>query len=296
MSRTTTPLVENPQDLASLTREARRRGETVGFVPTMGALHRGHIRLVQEASSRADLVVVSVFVNPTQFGPNEDFERYPRTLDEDIAASTGAGAHLVYAPSVEAMYPRGASTSVEVTGLTSDLCGASRPGHFRGVATVVTKLFNQVGPCTAIFGRKDYQQLKVIERMVRDLSMKVEVVGIQTVREPDGLALSSRNAFLQPDQRLRALALVQGMSAAWELFEASRGKLSTEELAATARAPLAEQLDRIDYVALRDPETLESLDSRSALGDRVLLAMAGWLGKTRLIDNIVLGEEQNPLS
>ncbi len=290
------PLVEDPKELGVLTGAARSKGDTVGFVPTMGALHRGHLRLVEEAGRRADLVVVSVFVNPTQFGPSEDFDHYPRTLEQDVEASTKAGAHLVFVPSVEDMYPKGASTEVEVKGLTEGLCGASRPGHFKGVATVVTKLFNQVGPCTAVFGRKDYQQLKVIERLVRDLAMDVKVVGVPTVREADGLALSSRNAYLQPDQRERALALVQGLSAAWKLYENRRSELVVDELVRAARAPLDDLLDRVGYVEARDPETLEPLDGRSTPGGPILIAMAGWLGKTRLIDNLVLGEEPSPLT
>ncbi len=267
----------------------------MGFVPTMGALHRGHLRLIEVARERADLVVVSVFVNPTQFGPSEDFERYPRDLEADREASGSAGADLVYAPAIEAIYPPGFSTEVVVRGPSRGLCGACRPGHFAGVATVVTKLFNQVGPCCAVFGRKDYQQLKVIERMVRDLDLEVEVVGVPTVREPDGLALSSRNAYLDRDQRRRALSLIRGLSAAAAIFARGGGGVVAGELRRAARGPMEEDFDRVDYVEVCHPETVEVLDDGAAIGDRALVAAAGWLGATRLIDNLVLGEDSAPL-
>jgi pantoate--beta-alanine ligase len=282
-------------ELRALTDEVRRRGGTVGYVPTMGALHRGHLRLIEVARQEAELVVVSVFVNPTQFGPAEDFTRYPRALEADLEAAGRAGADAVYAPPVEVMYPPGFATEVSLSGLSQGLCGAFRPGHFTGVATVVAKLFNQVGPCRAIFGRKDYQQLKVIERMTRDLDLRVEVVGVPTVREADGLALSSRNVFLDADQRRRALALVQGLSTAHRLFRERSDSIRVGDLRRAARAPLEELLDRIDYVEVSHPDSLERLDDQAAPGDRVLVAMAGWLGSTRLIDNSVLGEDQSPI-
>jgi pantoate--beta-alanine ligase len=298
MSVPTPRVVRDPAELRAVTAEARRVGHRVGFVPTMGALHRGHLRLVEEARARAGLVVVSVFVNPTQFGPNEDFERYPRDLERDPAACASAGADVVYAPSVEAMYPLGHSTTVHVAGLTAGLCGRHRPGHFDGVATVVAKLFGQVGPCVALFGRKDYQQLRVIERMVRDLDFEVEVVGVATVREPDGLAMSSRNAYLAPADRSRALALVSGLSAAWRLVDGRRGAAppTAEALLLAARARLDRDLDSIDYVEVCDPATLEPLAPDQPVAGPVLVVMAGRLGTTRLIDNLVIPEQPDPLA
>lgn len=287
-------LIRSPAELRAWTRAARRRGQAVGFVPTMGALHRGHLALVETARGRADRVVVSVFVNPTQFGPTEDFDRYPRDLDADVAACATKGTDVVYAPSVEAVYPPGSCTAVSVSGLTAGLCGAFRPGHFTGVATVVTKLLNQVGPCRVVLGRKDYQQLKVIERLVRDLDLDVEVIGVPTVREADGLALSSRNKYLDPEQRRRALALVEGLGAAWRLFHDQKGRVPTDALRRAARTPLEQRLDRIDYVEICHPDTLEPIAGDRMPGDRVLVVMAGWLGQTRLIDNVVLGEDANP--
>lgn len=295
MSAPSPRVIRDPAELRAVAAEARRRSERVGFVPTMGALHRGHLRLVEEARRRAGLVVVSIFVNPTQFGPAEDFERYPRDLDRDLAACAGAGADVVYAPSVEAMYPSGHSTTVHVAGVTQGLCGRHRPGHFDGVATVVAKLLGQVGPCVALFGRKDYQQLRVIERMVRDLDLEVEVVGVATVREPDGLATSSRNAYLAPADRGRALALVRGLSAAWRLVDGAAAPPSAEAVRLAARAPLERDLDSIDYVEVCDPATLEPLAPDQPVAGPVLVAMAGRLGTTRLIDNLVLREQPDPL-
>jgi pantoate--beta-alanine ligase len=294
VSRAVPRLIRSPSEIRAWAREVRGRGESVGFVPTMGALHPGHLALVEVARARADRVVVSVFVNPTQFGPNEDFDRYPRDLDADLAACASASADVVYTPGVEAMYPPGSCTAVTVSGLTEGLCGAFRPGHFTGVATVVAKLLNQVGPCRAVFGRKDYQQLKVVERLVRDLDLDVEVIGMPTVREADGLALSSRNRYLDSAARGRALALVEGLGAAWRLFDERMGRVPAGELRRVAQAPLAERLDRIDYVEVCNPDTLEPIDADRMPDGRALVAMAGWFGRTRLIDNCVLGEDLNP--
>lgn len=272
--------------------EARARGGRVGLVPTMGALHAGHLSLVEEAKRRGcTCVALTIFVNPLQFGPNEDFDRYPRTLEDDLVKCREAGVDLVFAPAADTMYPAGFQTHVEVERITSMLEGAHRPGHFRGVTTVVAKLFNLTGPCTAVFGRKDYQQWKTLERMARDLDMPVEVVGAPIVREPDGLALSSRNRYLSPEERTRALALVEALRAAGRAFE--KGERDPLALTAIARAPLAGRVDSIDYVALAHPEELTPFEA-APLPDRVLLALAAHVGSTRLIDNLVLGADPIP--
>jgi pantoate--beta-alanine ligase len=284
-------LVHEPGAFRAACDAARARGERVGLVPTMGALHEGHLALVREARRRgAGFVVVTVFVNPLQFGPAEDFSRYPRTLDADVAACRGLGVDLVFAPDSAAMYPEGFQTHVEVSALTERWEGAHRPGHFRGVTTVVAKLFLLTGPSLAVFGRKDYQQWKVIARMAGDLGMPIEIVAHPTVREPDGLALSSRNRYLDPAARERALGIVRGLRAAGHAFE--DGERDAARLEQLARAPVEASFDRIDYVAVADPETLEPLTGRAP--DRVLIAVAARIGSTRLIDNTVLGEEEIP--
>lgn len=287
-------LVHEVDRLRQITRSCRGQGRTVGFVPTMGALHRGHLRLAEIARQRADLVVVSVFVNPTQFGPGEDLDRYPRDLEGDLEACRAAGVDVLFNPAVETMYPPGATTCVTVPALIGGLCSAHRPGHFDGVATVVTKLFNLVGPCLAVFGRKDYQQLKVIERLAVDLAFDVEVIGVETVREDDGVALSSRNAYLSPPERQRARALVHGLSAACQLA-ASEAPPSAAEVRAAAAAPVEASLDSVDYVEVCHPDTLEPLDADAPVEAPTLVAIAGHLGATRLIDNLVLFEQSDPL-
>lgn len=270
---------------------ARADGRRVGLVPTMGALHAGHLSLVEAARARgADHVAVTVFVNPLQFGPAEDFDRYPRTLQDDVARCREAGVDTVFAPAMDTMYPDGFSTHVEVEGVTSPLEGQHRPGHFRGVTTVVTKLFMLTGPSVAVFGRKDYQQWRTLARMARDLDMPIEVVGAPIVREPDGLALSSRNRYLDPGQRERALAIVSGLRAAWDAFDA--GERDPARLLPLARDGVAAAFDRVDYVALADPDSLAPLEG--PLPARALLAAAAHLGGTRLIDNVVLGDDPRP--
>lgn len=269
--------------------EVRRRGGRVGLVPTMGALHAGHLALVQKARALCDAVAVTIFVNPTQFGPNEDFARYPRQLERDVELCREAGASLVFAPPVEAMYPSGERTRVRVAGLTEFLCGPKRPGHFEGVATIVTKLFAATGPCVAVFGRKDYQQLKVIERMVRDLLLPIEVVGHPTVRDTDGLALSSRNAYLSPEERQRALVIPRALSLAHARFDA--GERNAGRLLDLVEAEVKKGVDRIDYVSVADPEELAPIASEKSVGLRALVAIAAFVGTTRLIDNTVLGED-----
>jgi len=250
----------------------------------MGALHDGHLALVRAARARADVVILTIFVNPTQFGPNEDLAKYPRDEAGDIARARTAGIDLAFCPDAAAMYPPGSQTFVEVRELQKPLCGASRPGHFTGVATVVTKLFHATLPHVAVFGEKDYQQLAIIRRMVRDLDFGIEIVSVPIVREPDGLAMSSRNAYLGPDERRAALALSAGLAAAQAAFAA--GERDAAALVAAARAPIeAEPLARIDYVELRDADELTEL---ARVDRRAVLAMAVFIGKTRLIDNRVL--------
>lgn len=270
----------------------RSRRRRVGLVPTMGALHAGHVALVHEARRRADDAAVTIFVNPTQFGPNEDFAKYPRTLESDLAKCEAAGAALVFAPEAGEMYLAGETTRVRVDGLTAHLCGRVRPGHFEGVTTIVAKLFAVAGACTAVFGRKDYQQLKVIQRMTADLLLPVEVVGFPTVREGDGLALSSRNAYLSAEDRQRALVLSRSLAAAVRRFE------SAERGAGALRRPVEQAISAVgltpDYVTLADSETLEPFGDDAVVGDRALLALAVRVGGARLIDNVVLGEDGAP--
>ncbi len=287
-------VVHEPEAFRRACDEARARGQRVGLVPTMGALHAGHVALVEEAKRHGAFVAVSIFVNPTQFGPNEDYARYPRTLAADAEKCERAGAAVVFAPAADAMYPPGDETRVRVGATAAPLCGAHRPGHFEGVTTVVAKLFALAGPCVAVFGRKDYQQLRVISRMTTDLFLPVEIVGLRTVREPDGLALSSRNAYLSPEQRAAALAIPRGLSRAAEAF--ARGERDASLLAGLARAPVAEVATSIDYVDVADPLSLRVLAPGERAGERALLAMAIRLGGARLIDNVVLGEDPAPIA
>jgi pantoate--beta-alanine ligase len=260
----------------------------VGLVPTMGALHQGHLSLVQAVrAAGTGYTVVTIFVNPTQFGAGEDFERYPRTMEEDLARCGEAGVDVVYAPNRSAVYPAGFQTYVTVEGLTADFEGRFRPTHFRGVTTIVAKLFNSVGPCLAAFGRKDYQQWRVIHAMARDLDLPVEVMGCPTMRENDGLAMSSRNRYLKPRERQRATAIFRGLRSASQAF--AGGERDTARLEALVRAPIASDFDRIDYVTLADPEHLTPCGP--ATGERAVVLVAAHLGGTRLIDNTVLGQD-----
>jgi pantoate--beta-alanine ligase len=270
----------------------RRTGARLGFVPTMGALHAGHLRLVEVARRHAERVAVSIFVNPTQFGPKEDFAKYPRNLERDVELLRGAGADLVLSPSADEMYPPGEKTRVRVAALGEHLCGPFRPGHFEGVATVVTKLFAIAGPCTAVFGRKDYQQLKIIERLARDLLLPVEVVGELTVRDVDGLALSSRNAYLSADERRRALAIPRALAGASAAFRA--GERRAAALIEPVRAALAQAGLRPDYAEIADADELFPFAPGAVVPERALLAIAAFCGATRLIDNLVLGEDAPP--
>ena len=267
-------------DLRARLAKWRKVGESVALVPTMGALHEGHLSLVELAKSKADHVVVSIFVNPIQFGPREDFKLYPRDEAGDLVKLAKAGADLVFAPEVTEMYPQGFSTQVRVGDLTEDLCGAARPNHFDGVATVVAKLLLQCAPDLAVFGEKDYQQLLVIRRLVRDLNVPVEIVPGPIVREKDGLALSSRNAYLSPSERKTAPLLYQTISAVAADLAQGRG---CDDAVVAARFKLDAAGFRVDYVAVRDPDTLKPL---SGPVKRARVLAAAYLGKTRLIDNV----------
>ncbi|MFZ5646146.1 MAG: pantoate--beta-alanine ligase [Bacillota bacterium] len=261
-------------------------GKTVGFVPTMGYLHDGHLSLVRRAQAQCGSVVVSIFVNPMQFGPKEDFSVYPRDFENDSRMLRECGVDALFYPSGEEMYPAGYCSAVEVTGLTDCLCGKSRPGHFRGVATVVTKLFNIVQPHRAYFGQKDAQQVLVIRRMVQDLNMPLEVITVPTSREADGLAMSSRNVYLTPDQREKATVLIRSLRAA--AGAVSSGERNTNKLVEMVREMInGVEGAEIDYVEIR---SLPDLKEQEVVDAPSLMALAVKFGKTRLIDNIVLGE------
>ncbi len=265
---------------------ARCAGHSIGLVPTMGALHAGHASLITEAKKETDYVVVSVFVNPTQFGPNEDFDRYPRSFDEDVQLCAREGVKLIFRPDVPAMYPPGSRTVVEVKELGDVLCGAARPGHFRGVATVVAKLLNIIQPDVAYFGQKDAQQTRIIEQLVRDLDLPVSIRVCPTVREHDGLALSSRNRYLQVDERRQATVLFQALEAVKaQIHQGERDVKVLEKLLAQriASAPAA----RLDYASIVDWDTLRPVDR---LQGKVLIAVAVYFGATRLIDNFIWDE------
>jgi pantoate--beta-alanine ligase len=281
----TIEIVKTPSEMRSRSDAWRAAGKRIAFVPTMGYLHRGHVSLLEEARRRGDVAVLSIFVNPTQFGPKEDLSRYPRDLEGDLAKARAAGVDVAYVPDAASMYPDGYQTYVTVDELSQGLCGGSRPGHFRGVATVVLKLLNAVQPHVALFGRKDYQQLQVITRMARDLDLSVEIVGMPIVREEDGLAMSSRNAYLSPDERLRALAISRALVSARGAFEG--GEREAGRLVDAMRNTLHMTPGvRIDYVEVRDAESLAPIDGR--ITRPVVMAIAAFVGTTRLIDNQVI--------
>ena len=262
----------------------RAVSKRIGLVPTMGYLHAGHLSLVRAARQDCDVVVMSIFVNPKQFGPQEDFATYPRDMAGDLRQAREAGVDAVFTPAVAEMYPPGFLTEVSVHELTSPLCGAARPGHFNGVTTVVAKLFNIVRPDRAYFGQKDYQQVTVIRKMVTDLHLPLEVITCPTVREPDGLAMSSRNAYLNPAERQAALVLWRALRLAEERL--TQGERQGARLAATLRDFISQEpLARIDYVAMCDPDTLREVEQ---IAGTVLVALAVYIGQTRLIDNAVL--------
>jgi pantoate--beta-alanine ligase len=290
-------VVHDPEAFRAWCDRARAEGRRVGFVPTMGALHDGHLTLAREARRRAGdhaAVAVSVFVNPTQFGPNEDFHKYPRELSADVARCVGHGVDVVFAPSVEDMYPTGDQTRVRVTNVSQPFCGPFRPGHFEGVATIVSRLFVLSGRCVAVFGRKDYQQWRLLDRMVRDLLLPVEVVGFPTVRESDGLAMSSRNRYLSAENRVRARVVPEALTAVHRAYGA--GERSVDTLRSIAHRVLATRTDTIEYADLREPIDLNELPPTLSANQRAVLAVAVRVGTTRLIDNIVLGEEGAPIA
>jgi pantoate--beta-alanine ligase len=278
-------IVRTVAELRRAVAEYREMGRTIGMVPTMGALHAGHVSLVQGALDRGDVPIASIFVNPTQFGPNEDFAAYPRDEAADFARLEAAGCRIAFAPPVEEMYPRPQLTAVTVGGsITEGLCGPFRPGHFQGVATVVAKLLLMAMPDRGFFGEKDYQQLQVLKRMARDLDMPVEIVGMPTVREPDGLALSSRNRYLSPEERKTALALYRELTS---VADAVRdGRVACVQVAeAAGRALLAAGFDKVEYLTVVDAESLAPLDR---VGGPARVAAAARLGRTRLIDNVAV--------
>ena len=265
-------------------RAARLKGKRLGLVPTMGALHEGHLSLVRAAKAQSDVVAASIFVNPTQFAPNEDFNKYPRAFERDCELLEKEGVDLLFAPSLEEMYPQKPITYVTVEGLSDKLCGRSRPGHFRGVTTVVAKLFHIIEPDVAFFGQKDLVQLTLIRRMVRDLNFPVEIVGCPIVREPDGLAMSSRNAYLSPEQRRQALVLYRSLTRVQADFRT--GERNAARLISAGREIFsAESSVRLDYLEIVDPETLDPVTEVDRPG---LVAVAAFVGTTRLIDNVVL--------
>jgi pantoate--beta-alanine ligase len=280
-------IVHTIQEIREYVRAERAQGKSVGYVPTMGYLHEGHLSLIRTAKEQCDVAVMSIFVNPLQFGPNEDFDRYPRDLQRDAALAESAGIDVIFAPSVDEMYPRGGGkvlTHVDVEQVTTRLCGASRPGHFRGVSTVVSKLFNIVLPDKAFFGLKDAQQVAVIQTMVDDLNIPVEIVPCPTVRESDGLAMSSRNVFLSDEERAQALSLSRSLEIARNLV--AEGERHVATILQAVKGHIEEQsLANIDYVELlnfRDLAPIETIEAPA------LLALAVRFGKTRLIDNTVL--------
>ena len=277
-------IIREIQAMKAWVRAARKKGETVCLVPTMGYLHEGHLDLMRMGRPLADHLVISIFVNPTQFGAGEDLDRYPRDLPRDIELSESVGVECIFHPEASEMYPPDYCTYVNVENITSGLCGASRPGHFRGVATVVAKLFNIVEPDIAIFGEKDYQQLAVLKKMVEDLNMNVQILAHPTVREKDGLAMSSRNKYLTPEQRKNALVLFRTLKAAGERVK--QGERSTAVLKSEA-VKMIEQVPEctIDYVDIVDPVMLTPLER---IGDRAVMALAVKVGTTRLIDNMTL--------
>jgi pantoate--beta-alanine ligase len=277
-------IVSDPGDMQAVSLAWRKLGQQIALVPTMGYFHDGHLALMRYGRQHGDRLVVSLFVNPTQFGPSEDLDRYPRDLKQDAARARKVGVDVLYTPAAADMYPPGYQTYVSVEDLSQPMCGASRPGHFRGVATVVLKLFHQVLPHLAIFGEKDYQQLAVIKRMVADLNVPVEVVGRPIVREADGLAMSSRNSYLSPEERRSALGLYQALTEARVI--AASGENNADKILAEVKQMISQNPHtRLDYAVLVDPATLQNVGT---IHGSARLAVAAWVGGTRLIDNMLL--------
>lgn len=263
----------------------REEGKSIGFVPTLGALHQGHLSLMERARRENDILIISIFVNPTQFGPGEDYRRYPRPFGKDRSFARREGVDIIFYPSVSEMYGKEYSTYVEVEKFSKRLCGLSRPGHFRGVASVVCKLFNIVKPNVAYFGQKDYQQLRIIKRMVEDLNMEVEIRECAIVREPDGLAISSRNSYLSSQEREEALSLYRALKCAKSLIKA--GSSISGVVSEMEKIIQRESRAKIDYIEIVDPLTLEDVKTIRP-GKKVLVALAVWIGNTRLIDNMLV--------
>ncbi len=275
--------IKTIKEMKEFSSRARRAGKTIAFVPTMGFFHEGHLSLMREGRRRGDLLIVSLFVNPTQFGPHEDFKNYPRDFERDSKMAGGVGTDVLFAPEASEMYPPDHQTIVRVEKVTQNLCGRARPTHFQGVTTVVLMLFEIVMPHVAIFGEKDYQQLVTVQQMVRDLHLSVEVMGMPTVREADGLAMSSRNTYLLPEERKAALSLYRSLQKAKELLQ--KGERKADRILQEMKGILqSEPLVRIDYAQICDARTLQDVDRVE--GD-VVVALAAYLGKTRLIDNVV---------
>ena len=283
-------VLQTVNEMKEYARKVRKEGKKIGFVPTMGYLHDGHLSLVRKARDENDLVVVSIFVNPTQFGPSEDYDRYPRDLERDLKILEEEKVDVAFVPSVEEMYPAGYSTYVYVERLSSILCGRSRPGHFRGVATIVLKLFNIVMPTRAYFGQKDAQQFRIIRKMVEDLNLDVELVECPIIREEDGLAMSSRNLYLSPEERKQAVALYESLKLAQELYDS--GERNVDKIKNAMRRKIAEYpLVRIDYIEVVTEDTLESMEHMEE-NREYIVAVAAYLGKARLIDNTILGRQR----
>lgn len=277
-------IISDILEMQLFVRQAKENGMRIGLVPTMGSLHEGHLTLMRQAKKSCDVVVASIFVNPTQFGPTEDFAKYPRDLSGDSEQAAKAGVDVIFHPQPEEMYPAGYSSFIEINGITQKLCGLSRPGHFRGVATVVAKLFNIIQPDKAFFGQKDAQQVLVLKRMVADLNMNVTLEVVPIVREEDGLAMSSRNAFLSPEERKAALVLSQSLQLAQKLVD--QGQVNARNIKEQVILKIQkEKLAQIDYVEVYSYPRLENLD---VIGDKALLALAVRIGNTRLIDNTIL--------
>jgi len=279
-------IIQSAREMQEFSEKIRNGGKKISFVPTMGYLHEGHLHLMREGGKRGECLVVSIYVNPTQFGAGEDFERYPRDLERDSQMAESTGVDVIFCPTNSDMYPAQYQTFVNVEEVTQNLCGLSRSGHFRGVATVCCKLFHIVKPHTAIFGKKDFQQLVAIRRMVEDLNMDIKIVGMPTVREADGLAMSSRNAYLKEDERTAALNLSRSLLLAQKLFNDGQ-RDAAEILKAVTENLKGIPLLRLEYAKICDTETLKDLPH---LGKEAVLAMAVYVGKTRLIDNYVFGE------
>lgn len=280
------PVITDIEEMRLWSKSKRLEGVSLGLVPTMGFLHKGHLSLVERALKKADYVMVSIFVNPTQFGPGEDYNRYPQDFERDAQKLESLGAHVIFAPDSTAMYPTGYSTYVAVEGVTEGLCGRSRPAHFRGVTTVVSKLFNIVMPDVAVFGQKDAQQLAVIRRMARDLNMSVEIDAGPIIRETDGLAMGSRNMYLTPEERKQAAVLYRSLCAAEELVKS--GFTNSRDIIRKVREIIEEvPLAKTEYVEIVDIDDITPVDDISR---EALLAVAVWFGTTRLIDNVILAK------